>query len=663
MLVTPSVRLVEPLGAGGMGAVWVADHLTLRTRVVVKFIGIELAARDDVRTRFSREAAAAAAVKSPHVVQMLDHGVVDDTPFIVMELLEGEDLRHRLERERVLSLDALDVILTQSCKALGQAHRAGIVHRDIKPDNIFLCKSDDGDTFVKLLDFGIAKKSDSTSMGATRTGAVIGTPYYMSPEQAIGAKGIDFRTDLWSLGVVAFEAMTGVRAFEGDNVGALVVAITHGRMPVPSQANASLPVAMDAWFVRACSRDASRRFASAKEMADAFHRGMVMVSKGRTVKMADAPRGRRKPEHALVEALSTDSPITTGDAEQRRSRPLLIAGGFALLGTVGLATWLYLSHREITVGATPSSSASGTSLALSATVSATATTAINLVPRHRCGPDVKTCSKTTVAWCDVNEHTIACCADGLVAVGKDGICDCAPGGYEGDGGPPTCKRSPAGSDDTVDAAIAAIRPRLRACLENARSSNSDLAGKMLVAVELTPEGDVFNARIAEGQMASTAAQSCVLDAVRAMQLAPPRSGGAKLTIPVAFGDQPTLPTAVPTGGATGRSAQRQVLLGAPLTGSAGGIDGGLSEDAIQHVVTQRAGGVKRTCWERGGGTESNVNVRVNITIAPNGTVQGATSEGNDPIVSKCIENSVRNWVFPASSGATNVDIPFHFLRQ
>ena len=272
MQITPSVRLVKPLGAGGMGAVWIAEHLTLHTRVVVKFISAELAANEDIRARFSREASAAAAVKSPHVVQMFDHGVVDGSPFIVMELLEGEDLRRRIERDRILPLQELDAIVTQACKALGQAHRAGIVHRDIKPDNIFLCSNEDGDVFVKLLDFGIAKTGGLTGgMGATKTGAVMGTPYYMSPEQAIGHKGIDFRTDLWSLGVVLFEAMTGSRAFDGDNIVALAMAISQGPMPVPSSVNRSLPPSIDAWFARACARDVGSRFGSAREMADAFH--------------------------------------------------------------------------------------------------------------------------------------------------------------------------------------------------------------------------------------------------------------------------------------------------------------------------------------------------------------------------------------------------------
>jgi len=260
MQVTPSVKLVQPLRAGGMASVWLADHLTLHTRVVVKFIAEELAGHAEAVARFSREAAAAAAVKSPHVVQMFDHGVIDGAPFIVMELLEGEDLRTRIDRAGALPLVEVEAIVSQTCKALGQAHRAGVVHRDIKPDNMFLCQSEDGEVFVKLLDFGIAKKKeDASTMSATRTGAVMGTPFYMSPEQVIGLKNVDLRTDIWSLGVVAFEAMTGVKAFDGETLGALAVAITHGPMPVPSQRNPALPPGIDEWFARACAYSSASR--------------------------------------------------------------------------------------------------------------------------------------------------------------------------------------------------------------------------------------------------------------------------------------------------------------------------------------------------------------------------------------------------------------------
>jgi eukaryotic-like serine/threonine-protein kinase len=267
--ITPSLRLVRPLGRGGMGHVWVADHLGLNTQVVVKFISDALSADPNALARFSREAAAAALVRSPHVVHMIDHGVLPgNLPYIAMELLDGEDLSQRLVAEHVLPPRQMATILSQVAKALMRAHECGVVHRDIKPDNIFLSDGG-GEAFVKVLDFGIAKVGDP-NLSHTRTGSVVGTPYYMSPEQTTGSRAVDHRTDVWSLGVVAFEALTGKRPFEGGTVGGLAVKICHGPMPVPSEVAPSLPPALDGWFLRACARDVDERFATAQELAVAF---------------------------------------------------------------------------------------------------------------------------------------------------------------------------------------------------------------------------------------------------------------------------------------------------------------------------------------------------------------------------------------------------------
>jgi len=271
-LVTPKIRLVRPLGAGGMGSVWLADHLALHTQVVVKFISAELANHKEAIARFEREAAAASQVKSPHVVQILDHGVTDEgTPFIVMELLEGRDLAVHLEKFGRMTVGEVAEVVAQLCRALSRAHERGIVHRDIKPQNIFLCDAGSGELFVKLLDFGIAKGASVEKLDTnTKTGTVVGSPYYMSPEQLVGAKDIDFRTDLWSVGVVAFEALTGMRAFDGETVGALALRIHNDPLPIPSARNDNLPPTVDEWFEHACARGPSGRFHSAKEMADAF---------------------------------------------------------------------------------------------------------------------------------------------------------------------------------------------------------------------------------------------------------------------------------------------------------------------------------------------------------------------------------------------------------
>ncbi len=272
--VTPNVRLVSPLGSGGMGAVWLADHTGLNTRVVVKFMLVGLDSSATARARFKREAEAASQVKSPHVVQTFDYGVTaEGLPFIVMEHLEGRDLGAELAAKGALDPATVVAIITQVARALSKAHAAGVLHRDIKPDNIFLCQSDTEDElFVKLLDFGIAKASVAegtiTLDGETKTGQVVGTPFYMSPEQVTAQKVIDLRSDLWSLGVVAFEALTGQRPYDGPSFGALAVKIATGVPPLPSESNPALPPAVDAWFAQACAREPSGRFGSARELSD-----------------------------------------------------------------------------------------------------------------------------------------------------------------------------------------------------------------------------------------------------------------------------------------------------------------------------------------------------------------------------------------------------------
>ena len=268
--VTPNIRLVRLLGHGGMGSVWVADHLGLHTQVVVKFVSGELAGKPEMRERFEREAALAAQAKSPHVVQILDHGTTGfGVPYIAMELLEGEDLGKRIARDQIIGPGLFADWLAQACKGLARAHSKGIVHRDIKPENIFLCEGDD-ETVVKVLDFGIAKGAGSAAFSGTKSGAFLGTAYFMSPEQTMGAKHIDLRTDLWSMAVTAFLALTGTRPFEAESIGAIVVAITSGPIAAPSTLNPLLGPSIDAWMAKALARPVDERFSSAKEMADAF---------------------------------------------------------------------------------------------------------------------------------------------------------------------------------------------------------------------------------------------------------------------------------------------------------------------------------------------------------------------------------------------------------
>ena len=259
-------RLERQLGKGGMGSVWLAEHLALRSWVAVKLMDPAIAATPEGAERFRREAQAAASLRSAHVVQVLDYGVHESTPFLVMELMHGESLAGCIEREKRLTPERTLTIITQVARALGRAHAAGIVHRDLKPDNIFLVKEDDQE-LVKILDFGIAKTPQSQFGGMeTRTGVTMGTPYYMSPEQAEGKRAVDFRTDLWAMAVITSECMTGVRPFDGSTFGELLLNICARPIAPPSSQGLMLP-GFDAWFAKATNRDAEQRFASAQELA------------------------------------------------------------------------------------------------------------------------------------------------------------------------------------------------------------------------------------------------------------------------------------------------------------------------------------------------------------------------------------------------------------
>ena len=256
-------RLEHLLARGGMGVIWVAEHLQLEERVAIKFMDLTL---PDARIRFEREAKSTAKLRSPHVVQILDYGVEADLVYIVMELLVGQDLRVRLKRVRRLPLGYVAMIAEQVSKTLQLAHKRGIVHRDLKPANVFLAQIDE-DEIVKILDFGIVKAMGVTSsVHQTKSGMLIGSPNYMSPEQARGSPDIDHRTDLWSLGLVLFEALTGKKAFQGDSVFDVIMKINTAPIPVPSALAPDLPKELDAFFARALQRSPEKRFASAREM-------------------------------------------------------------------------------------------------------------------------------------------------------------------------------------------------------------------------------------------------------------------------------------------------------------------------------------------------------------------------------------------------------------
>src|SRR5450432_4623253 len=221
-------RITKYLAAGGMGAVYEAVHVVVKRRFAVKFLRQDLALRRDVLRRFQREAEAAGALESENIAAAVDFGIADDgAPYIVMEYLAGLDLAQLLAATGPLPVERAADLVLQACRGIHEAHAAGVIHRDLKPENLFVCRRSDGSDLVKIVDFGIAKLQASDAGNAvTRTGGMLGTPSYMSPEQARGDANIDPRSDVYSLGVILYELLCGQVPHPGDSYNAVIYHIS-----------------------------------------------------------------------------------------------------------------------------------------------------------------------------------------------------------------------------------------------------------------------------------------------------------------------------------------------------------------------------------------------------------------------------------------------------
>lgn len=257
------------LGKGGMGTVLKAYDQSLDRQVAIKVLMHPNEKPDHLLERFEREARIIARLQHPNIVQIYDYGIAhDDTPYIVMELLGGEDLSQPLQRARSMPLRAVVPLIVQAARGLHAAHAAGVVHRDLKPANLFLSRQG-GEQVLKILDFGIATAQHAEPASSGRRPVLIGTPSYMSPEQVRG-EAVDHRTDLWSLAIVAYQALTGTSPFAERSIPQTVTRVVNDVPAPPSRLVASLGPAVDAFFERALAKDPDQRFSSALELAAAF---------------------------------------------------------------------------------------------------------------------------------------------------------------------------------------------------------------------------------------------------------------------------------------------------------------------------------------------------------------------------------------------------------
>jgi serine/threonine-protein kinase len=339
-------RVERILGRGAMGSVWFATHTSLGHAVAVKFIHPDLARSAQARRRFETEAKAAAKLKSRHVAQVYDHGMTDEQPYIVMEFLEGHSLESVIEARGALPPAEVITIIEQAARALETAHRAGVVHRDLKPDNIMLATDPEAKPFgytVKLVDFGIAKivtgESPSSSGASTHAGAVVGTPHYMAPEALTGSAPVGPRSDVWSLGACAYKAMIGKVPFDGDAIGDIVIKVCVAPLPVPSTERAGLPAGFDVWFATACHRDPHQRFASATQAREALGRLEELAVQG-----SEAFQYRIRPSQVSIHDHVSIPPEPT--SSKTRMMAGVVLGASLAVGGLGLFVWKRTEEAE-----------------------------------------------------------------------------------------------------------------------------------------------------------------------------------------------------------------------------------------------------------------------------------------------------------------------------
>lgn len=339
-------RVERLIGEGGTGIVVSATHVQLEQRVAIKFLRRALDS-DELRTRFEREARAMGKIESDHVVLVLDAGALDDgAPYMVMEYLEGRDLARVLKEDGPLPVERAVDCMLQVCEALAQAHAAGIVHRDLKPANLFLTKPDDDDedaVHVKVVDFGISKildkkivEGDGSPYEMTSAFTMLGSPRYMSPEQVRNSKDVDGRADLWSVGAVLFQLISGQHAFTADgNVQASLAVLTADPQSLVALAP-HVPPALGEVVKRCLTRDVTQRFQSANELAEALR----PFASDRTKDSLDRLQSA-KVEPSLRIALGISS--TAPPAPRPEADPMLLAPGMRNVPT----------ERRIRVSGTP----------------------------------------------------------------------------------------------------------------------------------------------------------------------------------------------------------------------------------------------------------------------------------------------------------------------
>ncbi|MFZ5892720.1 MAG: serine/threonine protein kinase [Myxococcota bacterium] len=386
-IIAGKYRVERVLGEGGMGIVVEALHMQLDERVAIKFLLPQALGNEEAVARFAREARAAVKIKSEHVARVSDVGTLESgAPYMVMELLQGQDLAGLVHDSGPLAVaDAVDYLL-QASEAIAEAHALGIVHRDLKPANLFIIRRADGSPCIKVLDFGISKMTSTGGSGAelgmTRTHAIMGSPLYMSPEQLASTRDVDARADIWALGTILYELITGRVPFQADTMPQLCGMILHEPVPTPRSLRRDVPEALESAVLRCLEKDRGRRYQNLAELAlalapfapSASLRSVERITRVLSVAGVPASNAALAPSSSIPVASSTQNGFgKTHPVPSKRGR-WLVGALFVVAGVGGYASWLrFRSRAEEPPSAVLASSTTEPALP-HASVSATAAT-------------------------------------------------------------------------------------------------------------------------------------------------------------------------------------------------------------------------------------------------------------------------------------------------
>ncbi|HXX67518.1 MAG TPA: serine/threonine-protein kinase [Polyangiaceae bacterium] len=360
-IVAGKYRIERVLGAGGMGVVVAAHHIHLDERVALKFLLPEAMADSSATARFVREARAAVKIKNEHVARVADVGVLPNgAPYMVMEYLEGNDLAEWLQHQGAMPIEQAVEFVLQACVAVADAHALGIVHRDLKPANLFCVRRSDGQLTIKVLDFGISKTVTAAGIASgTTTSAMMGSPYYMSPEQMRAARDVDARADIWALGIILFELMAGRPTFGGDTVTELALRVANEPTPSIRGLRPDVPEGLEAILFKCLQKDRQNRYQNVAELAVALLPFAPARAKASVDRISGIVRAAGLSDSGLEANLPPESePPTsvrranvspfapTSAGGPARARALLRVVGIVGIGLViGAGVW-FVRHRR-----------------------------------------------------------------------------------------------------------------------------------------------------------------------------------------------------------------------------------------------------------------------------------------------------------------------------